>query len=125
MAKLLIVDDDEISARFFGEVLTNLGHRVVAVSNAPDAIELAAGEPPDLILMDLEMPGMNGIDATREIKGNAALSHIPVAILSAHSEAQAFDEVRLSGADDYIHKQSDRATLQRKVDGILSKFPPG
>tara|TARA_R110001592_G_scaffold295428_2_gene565411 strand:+ start:959 stop:1321 length:363 start_codon:yes stop_codon:yes gene_type:complete len=120
MAKLLIVDDDEISARFFGEILTSLGHVVIAVGNASDAFDVIAREGTDLVLMDLEMPGINGVEATREIKRNKAFQDVPVLILSAHAEAQAFEEVRLAGADGYIHKHCDRTTLEQKVDEALS-----
>lgn len=121
MAKLLIIDDDELSARFFGEVLTGMGYQVAAVSNAPDAFEVIAQDRPDLILMDLEMPAMDGVEATRHIKNNPITQALPVIILTAHPEAQAFDEVTMAGADGFLSKQSDRPTIEAVLAAALSK----
>ena len=117
--KLLIVDDDELSARFFGEVLTSMGHQVAAIGSAVHAFDVIAHDTPDLILMDLEMPDMNGVDATRQLKNNPVTQGIPVVILTAHPEAQAFEEVSMAGADGYLNKQSDRPTIEAAINKAL------
>ncbi|MEQ8228317.1 MAG: response regulator [Rhodospirillales bacterium] len=120
MAKLLIVDDDELSARFFGEVLTSMGHQVAAIGSATHAFDAIAHDTPDLILMDLEMPDMNGVEATRQLKSNPVTQDIPVVILTAHPEAQAFEEVSMAGADGYLNKQSDRPAIEAAINTALS-----
>tara|TARA_B100000405_G_scaffold195507_2_gene137065 strand:+ start:667 stop:1074 length:408 start_codon:yes stop_codon:yes gene_type:complete len=120
MAKLLIIDDDEVSARFFGEILTSMGHRVAALGSAVDAAEVVGEITPDLILMDLEMPEVDGTEATRRLKQIPEFNSIPVVILTAHSEVQAFDEVQAAGADGFLNKQSDRPTIERTIESALA-----
>jgi len=121
MARILIVDDEEMSALFFGEILKNMGHSVVAAGSAAAALELLESNKPDLVLMDLEMPGMDGTTATREIKKNPGTAHIPVVILTAHSETRAMEEVTFARADGFLNKQADHAALGAAVDRALKK----
>ena len=101
-------------------MLERAGHRVSSAASAESGMDLAKTERPDLILMDVIMPGMNGFQATRQIARNTEIGHIPVVIVS--TKDQETDRVwgRRQGAKDYLTKPVDEANLIQ----IIAKFLP-
>jgi len=104
MAKVLLVDDSQTEIHQFREMLEKLGHEVIVAENGKDGVDLAKSEQPDIVLMDIVMPDMNGFQATRQICRDDATSHIPVIIVS--SKDQDTDKVwgERQGAKGYITK---------------------
>ena len=119
MARILVVDDSPTEARHLADTLTRQGHSVMTACSGDDGITLASAEQPDVILMDVVMPGKDGFQATREITRAAATRHIPVIIVSAKN--QAVDEVwgRRQGASFYLTKPVDGRPLIAAVNDVL------
>jgi two-component system cell cycle response regulator DivK len=85
MAKILLVEDNEISRDILIRRLKRFGHEIIVAADGPQAIARAEKDRPDLILMDMTLPGMDGWDATRELRRRRATSRIPVIALTAHT----------------------------------------
>ena len=111
MARILIVDDSPTETFRFREILTKHGFEVIEASNGADGVTMAQAEQPDLVLMDVVMPGVNGFQATREISRGENTKHIPVVIES--TKDQATDRVwgKRQGARDYLTKPIEESQL--------------
>jgi twitching motility two-component system response regulator PilH len=113
--KILVVDDSPTDRQFMLETLGKKGFQVVTAENGEDAIVKAKAELPDLILMDVVMPGLNGYQATRQITRDDATKHIPVIMCT--SKGADTDKIwgMRQGANDYLVKPVDAAQLLAKI----------
>lgn len=111
MSKILVVDDSPTEIFQFKEMLEGLGHEVITADNGRDGVQMAVNEQPDVVLMDIVMPDMNGFQATRQIARGAETKHIPVIIVS--SKNQETDKVwgQRQGARGYITKPVNTSEL--------------
>ena len=116
--KILIVDDTEWNRDLLVQLLED-DYDLVQAVNGEEAVKKTADEKPDLILMDLGMPIMDGWEATRAIKAKSELKHIPVIAVTSH--AMVGDEItaREAGCDDYLPKPIDENELIRKIKKLL------
>ncbi len=117
--KVLIVDDEEKNRRLLKDVLEKVGYKVVIANDGERGVQIALNEKPDLILMDMQMPIKNGLEATREIKGNPLTSNIPVIAFTALAMKGDEDKIRTAGCDDYISKPVQIHALLEKVASYL------
>ena len=119
MPKILVVDDSPTEIFQFKEMLEKLGHEVITAENGRDGVTMAISEQPDVVLMDIVMPGMNGFQATRQIARAEETKHIPVIIVS--SKNQETDKVwgRRQGAKGYITKPVVQADLLSAMKDCL------
>jgi len=113
--KILVVDDSPTDLHLITGFLMNNGYSTVTASTAEEAIQKAQSERPDLVLMDVVMPGMNGYEATRALSKNPSTANIPVLIIS--SKGQDTDKIwgMRQGAKDYLVKPVDEKTLIAKI----------
>jgi len=113
--KILVVDDSPTDRQFMLETLAKKGYQVVTAENGEDAIAKAKSELPDLILMDVVMPGLNGYQATRQITRDDATKHIPVIMCT--SKGADTDKIwgLRQGANDYLVKPIDAGQLLAKI----------
>ncbi|ENX50162.1 MULTISPECIES: response regulator [Acinetobacter] len=120
MARILIVDDSPTETFRFREILTKHGFEVIEASNGADGVTMAQAEQPDLVLMDVVMPGVNGFQATREISRGDNTKHIPVVIVS--TKDQATDRVwgKRQGARDYLTKPIEESQLMDVIKQHLN-----
>ena len=120
MARILVVDDSPTETHQFVNALARQGHQVLTATSGNDGIDIASAEQPDIILMDVVMPGINGFQATRQITRSETTSHIPVIIVS--SKSQDADRVwgERQGACGYLTKPVDDRTLIDTVNNVLS-----
>ena len=111
MTRILIVDDSPTETFRFREILHKHGFEVIEASNGADGVTIAQAELPDLVLMDVVMPGVNGFQATRQIARGSTTKHIPIVIVS--TKDQATDRVwgKRQGASDYLTKPVDESQL--------------
>ena len=121
MAHILIVDDNLLNLELAQDVLELAGFTVDAADNASKGVELARERQPDLILMDLRMPGASGLDALHMLRADEATQKIPVVVLTA--SAMKGDEPRLlaEGFDAYMQKPIDPKTFADSVAGLLNR----
>jgi twitching motility two-component system response regulator PilH len=119
MARILVVDDSPTDIHQFVNLLSKHGHQVMTAASGGDGVNLAGLEQPDVILMDVVMPGMNGFQATRQITRAEHTRHIPVIIVS--TKMQDADRVwgERQGARAYLTKPIDERTLIGAVNRVL------
>ena len=113
--KVLIVEDEEMIRRLLKDVLEKVGYKIITAGDGEQGVQLASKEKPDLILMDVQMPIKNGLEATKEIKGNPLTNNIPVVALTALAMKGDEERVRAAGCDDYISKPVQIRALLEKV----------
>lgn len=120
MARILIVDDSPTETYKFREMLERHGHEVLEAANGADGVAVARQEKPDLVLMDVVMPGLNGFQATRQLTKGPDTAHIPVIIVT--TKDQETDRVwgKRQGAKDYLTKPVDEAILLDVIGRALA-----
>ncbi len=116
--KILVVDDAEFNRDLIFQLLGD-DYEILAAIDGAEGIKMAEQEKPDLILMDLGMPVMDGWEATRIIKANSELKHIPVIAVTSHAMIGDEKQAREAGCDDYVPKPIDEEELIRKVKSFL------
>ena len=116
---VLIVDDDPRSMKLSYDLLNVFGYTTLAATNGLQAVEMAKNHNPDLILMDVQLPVMDGLSATRLIKADAATSHIPVIAATAYAMKGDEEKAIEAGCDGYITKPIDIQILLRTVEKYL------
>lgn len=116
--KILVVDDSEFNRDLVIQLLQD-DYELVMATDGAEAIDKTRGEKPDLILMDLGMPVMDGWEATRKIKAAEELRHIPIIAVTSHAMVGDEIEARKAGCDDYIPKPIDENELLRKIKRFL------
>lgn len=118
-SKVLLVEDDESNREMLLRRLEHRGYQVVTAADGREALERARSESPCLILMDLTLPVLDGLAATRELKSTPGLSDIPVIALTAHSGAEDRDRARQAGCADYDTKPIEFERLEQKMEVLL------
>jgi len=118
MKKILVVEDVEFNRDLVVQLLED-EYQVLTAADGAEGIRLAERERPDLILMDLSLPVIDGWEAARRIKANAALHNIPIIALSAHAMRGDEERARRSGCDDYLSKPLDEDLLFAKLARFL------
>lgn len=121
MSKIMVVEDDPTTVKLLKFMLERKKYKVVSCSNGRQAVESVEKESPDLILMDVMMPEMDGIQATGKIKKNPVTSSIPVIILSALGQEMEVMKGLQCGADGYVVKPFDSQALLRLIEEKLDK----
>lgn len=121
MTTILLVEDNEPSRDALGRRLTRRGFQVRAAVDGQQGVTLAHEIMPDLILMDLGLPLMDGWAATRQLKDDAATKHIPIIVLSAHAMTGDRELALAAGGDDFDSKPIRFEQLLLKIDALLSK----
>jgi CheY-like chemotaxis protein len=111
---ILIIEDHELNRDLLVQILEDTYTVIVAVDGA-DGVAKATAQRPDLILMDFGMPIMDGWEATRTIKAQAALRHIPIIAVTSHAMVGDEDKARAAGCDDYMAKPIDEDELLGKI----------
>jgi two-component system, cell cycle response regulator DivK len=115
----LFVEDSEDARYFMRLELEQLGYRIVEAENGEQAVEVAERERPDIILMDLSLPVMDGIAATEKIRACDGFKTIPVIAVTAHQETDFRAGAKAAGFDAYVTKPIDMAWLSELIEGLL------
>lgn len=121
MAKILIVEDNTANMTLATFLLDSAGHSVLAATNAEAGMRIARDELPDLILMDIQLPGMDGIAATRMLKADEATAPIPVIALTALAMKGDEERIRSAGCDGYIAKPLRYQEFLASIAACLAK----
>lgn len=121
MAEILIVEDNEANMRLARLLLVNAGHSVLWAADAETGLTLAREKQPALILMDIQLPGMDGLAATRLLKQDPGTAHIPVIALTAMAMKEDRDKTLRAGCDAYIIKPLRYKELYQVIDTLLQK----
>jgi DNA-binding response OmpR family regulator len=119
MARIIIAEDDEIVSEVVREALTKAGHVVGVVDNGADAVKAIKVKQPDLVILDCNMPELNGLLVLREIRTALALYDTPVLVLTGRQSPRDVELAFNQGADDYIKKPFDPEELVFRVEELL------
>jgi len=121
MPKILLVEDNEMNRDMLSRRLQRKGFEVVLAVDGGEGVALAGTSAPDLILMDMSLPVIDGWEATRQLKANPATRGIPVIALTAHALAGDRDKALACGCEDYDTKPIELPRLLAKIDTLLQK----
>ena len=121
MATIMVVEDNELSRDALSRRLERRGYRIVLAFDGEQAIQLARSERPDLILMDLGLPRVDGWEATRQLKADPATQRIPIIVLSAHAMTNDRDKALQAGGDEFDTKPIRFQPLLQKIEGLLAR----
>lgn len=118
MYRILLVEDDEMNRDMLSRRLMKRGYEVVIAVDGGEGVEKAESSAPDLILMDMSLPVMDGWSATRKLKDDAATRHIPIIALTAHAMAGDEEKARAAGCDDFDTKPVELTRLLGKIETL-------
>jgi CheY-like chemotaxis protein len=119
MTTILVVEDNEMNREMLSRRLERKGYKVLIATDGDTGIAVARASRPDLILMDMSLPVVDGWEATRRMKADHALQHIPVVALTAHAMANDRDKALEAGCDDYDTKPIELPRLLAKIENLL------
>jgi two-component system, cell cycle response regulator DivK len=122
--RILVIEDQEDNRQILRDLLTNADFEVIEAVDGETGLAAASAHPPDLVLMDIQLPGLDGYEATRRIKADAALRVIPVIAVTSYGLAGDAEKARAAGCDDYISKPYSPRQLLAKVREYLSTPAP-
>jgi two-component system cell cycle response regulator DivK len=117
--KVLIVEDNELNMKLFDDLLSAHGYQVFKTRDGRQVLELARLNKPDLILMDIQLPEVSGIEVTQWLKADIGLKHIPVVAVTAFAMKGDEDKIRQGGCEDYISKPISIAEFMKVVQKYL------
>ncbi len=120
MAKILLIEDNEMNRDMLSRRLTRRGYEVTIAIDGRQGVDMAASDKPDLILMDMSLPVMDGWDATRHLKAQPNTQAIPVIALTAHAMASDREKAMEAGCDDYDTKPVELPRLLEKIERLLN-----
>jgi len=121
MATVLVIEDNQANMKLACLLLGHAGHAVLCATDAETGLMLARTEHPDLILMDIQLPGMDGLAATALLKGDPATAAIPILALTAMAMKEDQEKSALAGCDAYIAKPLRHKELRAAIDALLVK----
>src|SRR5665213_2593808 len=121
MSKILLVEDNEMNRDMLSRRLVRNGFEVVIAVDGGQGVAMAASEKPDLILMDMSLPVLDGWEATRRVKSDPATQAIPVIALTAHAMAEDKEKSLAAGCDDFDTKPVELPRLLAKIQALLAK----
>ena len=119
--KILLVEDNEMNRDMLSRRLIRSGYDVIVAIDGQEGINLAKDQLPNLILMDMSLPVVDGWEATKQLKNNPGTAHIPIIALTAHAMAGDREKAMSAGCDDYDTKPIDFPRLVEKIKQIITK----
>jgi len=123
MTKILLVEDNEMNRDMLSRRLERKGYQIILALDGQQAVDMAAADPPALILMDMSLPVLDGWEATRRIKCDDRTKHIPIIALTAHAMQGDEQKAKEAGCDDYDTKPVELPRLLEKIEALLKSKP--
>lgn len=120
MAKILLVEDNEMNRDMLSRRLQRKGYEIVIAVNGQEGIDLTVSESPDIVLMDISLPVVDGLEATRQLKANPQTCSIPIIALTAHAMSGDRERSLEAGCDDYDTKPIELPRLLSKIEALLA-----
>ena len=119
MKRVLVVEDTEDNRKIIRDLMTSAGYEMIEALDGGAGVAMAAEHKPDLILMDMQLPVLDGYEATRRIKADPALAHIPVIAVTSYALSGDEDKARTAGCDGYIAKPFSPRQMLAKVREVI------
>ncbi len=124
MPRILIVEDNEMNRDMLSRRLAKRGYEVTIAVDGEQGVAMARSDPPALVLMDMSLPGLDGWEASRQLKAVPETRGIPIIALTAHAMAGDREKAIAAGCDDFDTKPVELPRLLLKIEELLKKFPP-
>lgn len=121
MKNVLVVEDNEKNLYLIRFILEKMGHRVIEAKTGEEGVERAIADRPDLILMDIQLPGIDGLEATRRIRSSRANGSIPIVAITSHALVGDREAAFLAGCTGYIEKPINPETIMSELARYLSE----
>jgi DNA-binding response OmpR family regulator len=121
VARIVIADDDADIRELVVFKLRHGGHDVIPVADGAAAVEACASQRPDLVILDVMMPGMSGLDAARALREDESLAGLPIIMLTARAQESDIEQGFEAGADDYVVKPFSPRELASRVEAVLAR----
>ena len=121
MAKILLVEDNEMNRDMLSRRLQSKGYQVVLAVDGQSGVEMAQNQAPDLVLMDMSLPVLDGWEVACRLKADAPTKHIPIIALTAHAMSSDREKALDAGCDDYDTKPIELPRLLGKIEALLSR----
>jgi two-component system cell cycle response regulator DivK len=121
MLRILVVEDSPVNMALTVAILENAGHTILQADHAAEGLEMARSQQPDLVLMDIQLPDIDGLAATRLLKSDPRTAHIPVIALTAFAMKGDEDETRAAGCDGYVTKPIRYKEFLAEMDAVLKR----
>ncbi|MCK4619913.1 MAG: response regulator [Desulfobacterales bacterium] len=121
MKRVLVVEDNKNNMRLIVKLLENEGYETIKAETGEEGVRLAAEEKPDLILMDIKLPGIDGLEATRQIRASMADGRIPIIAITSYAMAGDREQFMQVGFNGYIEKPLDPYTVVKEIEKICRK----
>lgn len=118
-ARILVADDDRFYLQVYSDLIAGLGHESITAMNGLEALEKARTHIPDILIIDVVMPGMDGFEVTRRLKEDPMTAHLPVIIVTSLSDRDSRMKALLGGADDFLSKPVDEAEFKARLRNLL------
>lgn len=119
--KILLVEDNDMNRDMLSRRLSRRGHEVLAACDGASALAMVRSQAPDVVLMDMSLPVMDGWEATRRMKADGATAAVPVIALTAHAMADDRERALAAGCDDFDTKPVDIERLIAKIDAVMTR----
>jgi DNA-binding response OmpR family regulator len=123
--KVLVIDDDPTVQRLTEYVLKKSGYEVLSAANGIDGLRKARAEKPDLVILDVMLPGLDGFEVCDRLRRDPETAHIPVLMMSGKAQATDDATAHTVGANEYLVKPASPAEIQRRVSRLLGEALPG
>jgi two-component system, cell cycle response regulator DivK len=123
--KVLVVEDNELNLRLFCDLLRAHDYAVEGVRDGREALDRARAFAPTLIVMDIQMPHVTGLELTEAIRADDALRHIPIMAVTAYAGQADEERIRAAGADAYVSKPISLMRFIETVEGLVARVPAG
>ncbi|PSN20835.1 two-component system response regulator [filamentous cyanobacterium CCP5] len=123
MAKILLVEDNEMNQDMLSRRLNRKGYEVIIASDGAKGLAMSMSDKPDIVLMDMSLPIMDGWEATRRLKADSSTKNIPVIALTAHAMSGDREKSLSAGCDDYETKPIELPRLLQKIENLLQRNP--
>jgi CheY-like chemotaxis protein len=124
VARVLLVEDNEMNRDMLSRRLEKKGHSVATAVDAEEGVAKAKADPPDIVLMDMSLPGMDGLEATSRLKADPATRAVPVIVLTAHALEGDREKALAAGCDEYDTKPVDLPRLLEKIAALTAGRAP-
>jgi two-component system cell cycle response regulator DivK len=121
MSRIVVIEDNPANMKLTTFVLNSAGHEVLQATDAESGLALIRAEMPALVLMDVQLPGMDGLAATRQLKADPAIAHIPVVALTSYAMKGDGETMRAAGCDSYLPKPFHHRELLAMVNKMLGE----
>jgi two-component system, cell cycle response regulator DivK len=119
--RILVIEDTEDNRRIIRDLLTNFGYELIEAADGAEGVALAEGQRPDLILMDIQLPGVDGYEATRRIRAIPELARVPIIAVTSYALSGDEAKARAAGCDGYVAKPFSPRQLLAKIREFLSE----